>query len=340
MIRQPGRVPRRTFPERRTFMGIYDRGYYDGDQWRGDGQGGGGRSSFKQSAIASIILINVIVFVIDMFAPRVSFQAEVTLQDGTVGVQTVESNSHWVSFNMALKHKMTEVGYAGPLENPLFAYQLLTYGFAHSSIDEDFGIWHIAFNMLTLFFLGVAVEQKYGRTEFLKFYILAILVAGTVWLLVQVLRSQPASAVGASGAVAAVVMLFILNFPKQTLLLMGIIPMPAWVLGVLFIGMDVLNSMNHESRIAAEAHLAGAAFAAIYYFGKWNFQWLKFDWLTDRLSGKPKLKVHQPEASDELTREADIILDKVHRLGEESLTRKERKTLERYSKTVRKGRDN
>ena len=141
------------------------------------------------------------------------------------------------------------------------------------------------------------------------------------------------------GELVKIVMLFILNFPKQTLYLMGILPMPAWVLGVLFVGMDILNSINHESRIAAEAHLAGAAFAAMYFFGKWNFEWLRFDWLTDRFSGKPKLKVHRPEVTDELSREADAILDKVHRLGEESLTRKERKTLERYSKTVRKDRD-
>ncbi len=316
-------------------MGIHDRGYYDGDQWKGDGGGSGGRSSFRHSVIATIILINVAVFLLDMFSPRVTFTQ--TLADGTV--VSAESKSQWVSVNLALKHKMTAAGYPGPLENPLYSFQLLTYGFAHASIGEDSGLWHIAFNMLTLFFLGVAVEQKYGRNEFLKFYILALLFAGAVWLLVNYLRGQPAWAVGASGAVAAVVMLFIFNFPRQTLLLMGIIPMPAWLLGVLFVGMDILNSMNHESRIAAEAHLAGAAFAAIYYYGKWNFEWLKFGWLVDRLSGKPKLKVHQPEVTDELSREADAILDKVHRLGEESLTRKERKTLERYSKTVRKGRD-
>jgi hypothetical protein len=139
------------------------------------------------------------------------------------------------------------------------------------------------------------------------------------------------------------VILFVLNFPRQTLLLMGVIPMPAWVLGLLLVGLDILNSFSHENRIAVEAHLAGAAFALMYYYGKWNFGWLKFDWLKpigDRVSRKPRLKVHKPEEADpDLAREADLILDKVHRLGEESLTKKERRTLERFSRTVRKNRN-
>ena len=321
-------------------MGIYDRGYYDGDSWKG-GSEYDSRSSFKRSAIALIILINALVFVADMFSPKVTTEQTIEL-DGQQVTQSVPTNKQWVSVSLALKHGLQELGYPGPAENPLYVFQLLTYGFAHASIGDDFGLMHILFNMLTLFFLGVAVEQKYGKTEFLKFYVLALLFAGVVWLIAKVLTNQQQMAVGASGAVAAVVILFVLNFPKQTLLLMGIIPIPAWLLGVLFVGGDILNSFNSESRIAFEAHLAGAAFAALYFYGKWNFAWLQFDWLSrwgNRFSGKPNLKVHAPEdAEPDLARQADLILDKVHRLGEQSLTRKERKILERFSRTVRKNR--
>lgn len=323
-------------------MGIYDRGYYDGDSWKGD-SANGGRPSFRRTMIGTIILINVIVFLVDMFSPKVTFTETITLPNGQTQVSETKTNAQAVSVALSLKHRMDKVGYDGPLENPLYFWQILTYGFAHASIGDDFGIMHIAFNMLGLFFLGIPIEQKYGRAEFMKFYILALLFAGVVWLVVKTLGSGPQMAVGASGGVAAVVILFVLNYPKQTLLLMGIIPMPAWVLGLLFIGADVLNSLNSENRVAVEAHFGGAAFALMYYFGKWNFEWLKFGWLQRmgrRVSGKPNLKVHEPEDVDpELARQADIILDKVHRLGEESLTRKERKTLERFSKTVRKNRD-
>ena len=323
-------------------MGIYDRGYYDDDQWKGD-SANSGRSTFRKSAIATIIMINVIVFLIDMFSPKVTFEKTILNENGEEQVVQQPTNSQQVSVSLALKHGMDDVGYNGPAENPLCFYQLLTYGFAHASIGDDFGLMHIAFNMLTLFFLGMSVEQKYGRNEFLKFYVLALLFAGAVWLLVKVTTGTSQMAVGASGAVAAVVILFVLNFPKRTVLLMGVIPMPAWVLGVMFVGMDILNSFDSQSKIAFEAHLAGVAFAAMYYYGKWNFEWMKFGWLSrigDRFSGKPNLKVHTPQEADpELARQADVILDKLHRLGEESLSRKERKILERFSKTVRKNRD-
>ena len=324
-------------------MGINDRGYFEGDSWKGDGYQGGGRSGFKKSIIVTLIAINVIVFLLDIFSPKVTMQRTVTLENGQSQVVEEKTNRQSVSVTLALKHNMEDFGYSGPAENPLYVWQILTHGFAHASIGDDSGIMHIAFNMLTLLFLGMPVEQKYGRNEFLKFYLMALLFAGSVWLLVKILTGATATAVGASGAVAAVVILFVLNFPKNTVLLMGIIPMPAWVLGLLFVGMDVMNSFNHESRIAVEAHFAGALFAVLYFYGKWNFEWMKFGWLTsliDRLKGKPNLRVHAPdEIEPDLARQADIILDKVHRLGEESLSRKERKTLEKFSKNVRKKRD-
>ena len=313
-------------------MGIYDRGYYDGDAWKG-GSEYQQRSSFKQTAIAAIILINVAVFVVDMFSGPATFATE----NGEVET----GNTRAVAATLALKYGLADAGYPGPADNPIYVYQLLTYGFAHASISDENGLLHIAFNMLMLFFLGVPVEQKYGKAEFTKFYLLALVFSGVVWLLAKVATGQPQMAVGASGAVVAVVILFVLNYPKQKLLLMGIIPMPAWVLGLFMVGIDLFNSLSgSETRIAFEAHLAGALFAALYFYGTWNFSWIRAGKLGNRISGKPNLKVHSPDEGDpELAREADAILDKLHREGEGSLTRKERKTLEKFSRNVRKNRD-
>ena len=312
-------------------MGIYDRGYYDGDAWKG-GSEYDRRSSFKQTAIATIILINVVVFIVDMFSAP-AFEAR---EDGTE-----TSKTQVVAATLALKYGLADAGYPGPADNPIYVYQLVTYGFAHASIRDDNGLLHIAFNMLMLFFLGVPVEQKYGKAEFTKFYLLALVFSGMVWLLAKIAGGAPQMAVGASGAVVAVVILFVLNYPKQKLLLMGIIPMPAWVLGLFMVGIDLFNSLGgSESRIAFEAHLAGALFAAIYFYGHWNFAWIRSGKLGNRFSGKPNLKVHSPDEGDpDLAREADAILDKLHREGESSLTRKERKTLEKFSRNVRKNRD-
>lgn len=312
-------------------MGIYDRGYYDGDAWKG-GSEYDRRSSFKQTAIATIILINVAVFVVDMFSAP-AFESNTG--------EAEPSKTQVVAATLALKYGLADAGYPGPVDNPIYVYQLLTYGFAHASIGDDSGLLHIAFNMLMLFFLGVPVEQKYGKAEFTKFYLLAIVFSGLVWLLAKIAGGTPQMAVGASGAVVAVVILFVLNYPKQKLLLMGIIPMPAWVLGLFMVGIDLFNSLGgSDSRIAFEAHLAGALFAALYFYGRWSFDWIRLGKMGNRFAGKPNLKVHSPDEGDpDLAREADAILDKLHREGESSLTRKERKTLEKFSRNVRKNRD-
>ncbi len=222
----------------------------------------------------------------------------------------------------------------------MYVYQLVSYGFAHASIISERGIFHILFNMIALFFLGRPVEQRYGGREFIRFYLMAVVMSGLVWLISYALSGRVGIAVGASGAVAAVVMLFVFNFPRETVLLMGVLPMPAWILGVLLVGMDALTSLNPDSGIAVEAHLGGAAFAAAYFFGKWNFQWLRFDGLTNRLARRPSLKVHNPGPSrDSLSSEADQVLDKLHREGESSLTKRERRILEKYSREVRDRRD-
>lgn len=333
-------------------MGIYDRGYYNDDEWKGPDArravGGGTRSM-----VMVIIVINVVVYLLDMFS------GAVILPDGTPSENSMnlstflalkqgaaagyrdklDENPEWPA-EIREKLEAAESAARGPLDSPLYFYQLISYGFAHAPVISERSIWHIAFNMVALFFLGRPVEQRYGGQEFIRFYLLAIVVSGLVWMLSYALTNRAGVAVGASGGVAAVVMLFVFNYPREQILLMGIIPMPAWVLGVLLVGMDALNSLNPDSGIAVEAHLGGAAFAAAYYFGKWNFQWLRFDGLSKRLARKPNLKVHDPgKPREELSNEADQVLDKLHREGESSLTKRERKILEKYSRQVRDRRD-
>jgi membrane associated rhomboid family serine protease len=62
---------------------------------------------------------------------------------------------------------------------------LLTYGFLHSTED----IAHILINMLVLFMFGREVEARYGKREFLLFYLVGIIAAGT-GLVAQRVRGQ------------------------------------------------------------------------------------------------------------------------------------------------------
>jgi membrane associated rhomboid family serine protease len=225
------------------------------------------------------------------------------------------------------------------MKQPWQWYRIISYGFAHSSRD----VMHIVFNMASLYFLGRSVEERYGRMEFLRFYLVAIALGGLYWTARTWGGNQ--GMLGASGGVTAVCMLFVFCFPRVEILLMGVIPMPAWALGVLII---VGNMLGGRGGVAYDVHLVGAAFATLYFYGNLNFSFLEN--FTDRLrlSWRQKqrgFKVHRPQKSEEpevpLSKdevEADRILAKIHKLGQDSLTAAERKFMESYSRRVRERR--
>jgi membrane associated rhomboid family serine protease len=224
------------------------------------------------------------------------------------------------------------------MKEPWQWYRVLTYGFAHSS-----DIMHIVFNMASLYFLGRSVEERYGKWEFLRFYLVAIVLGGIYWT-IRTWNGGPPM-VGASGGVTAVCMLFVFCFPRVEVLMMGVIPVPAWVLGVLIV---VGNMWGGRSGVAYDVHLVGAAFAALYFYGNLNFGFLenlasgmKTSWRQKQRGFKVRRPddsevLEAPQSKDEV--EADRILAKIHQNGQESLTAAERKFMESYSRRVRERR--
>ena len=239
---------------------------------------------------------------------------------------------------------------------PWYWWQLLTYGFLH---DTE-GIRHILFNMIGLFCFGRAIEQRLGRMEFLRFYLLAIVAGGVIgsvtYLIQGALVGDPLQVtgytVGASGGVIAIAILFACFYPNQEILLMFVLPVKAWVVAVAFVLFDIAGAIGAatgvgpESSTAFTVHLAGAGFALAYYFRRWNLKWLNFAGVSDiprrlrQRSRRMKLKLHDPDRKmEQEAAEADRILGKIHESGESSLTASERKTLERYSRRQREKRD-
>lgn len=288
-------------------MGIYDREYYR-EQRPGLSLGA------PRTMVTTLVLINVAIYLAD-------------------GLLT--SQSHAITLTLAAK--------PGSLINPLQWWQLLTYGFAHDPEPT-----HILFNMLALWFLGRDVEAKYGRYEFLRLYLAMLVAGGVVWTALAKLEGAPNAGppmYGASGAVAGVVVLYALNFPRRTLLLFFVLPVPAWLVGVLVVVGDMLGATGRTgaSNVAYTVHLAGAAFAFLYYQLNWNFGRIPgADWLT-RFKPGPKLRVHQPQddesAENDFRAEVDRILQKFHEQGEDSLSRKERRTLKEASRRFQQRRE-
>ncbi len=223
---------------------------------------------------------------------------------------------------------------------------VLTYMFVHA------GPWHLAINMLVLFFFGPPLERRWGSPEFLRFYLVAGL-GGAVLSAVF----MPATVVGASGAVYGVMLAFAMNWPNAPIHVYGIFPVKAkWLVGFLFL-VSLLEGVSGASGgIAHFAHLGGIVAAFLY---------LKMDWrpaaLVPRRPGTPvvrpkpsgrkgKVSVsarkepapreHRSRAGNEdderrMLDEVDRVLDKISEKGIGSLTSAERELLDEVSRRRR-----
>ena len=207
-------------------------------------------------------------------------------------------------------------------------WQIITYGFVHSRGD----IFHILGNMFCLWFFGREVEGIYGKRSFLSFYLSTIAIAGVLGLYSQeMITGSRVSLLGASGGVAGVIILYICHFPHRTLLLYFVIPVRAWVLGIIFLLYDFVGTFS-DTHVAHTAHLVGAACGWIYFKTGWDLsRWIPSRKQFERFGPRRNVRLHQPK-KDQLADEVDRLLEKINREGTSSLSSKERRPLERASR--------
>lgn len=120
--------------------------------------------------------------------------------------------------------------------------------------------------MIGLLFFGGAVERRIGSREFALAYLLSGTVCGIVSLVIYVLAGTwNVFLLGASGAVFAILLLYAAFFPRSTIFIWGIIPIPA---PLLVIGYAVLETLymvfGMRSGVAHSTHLIGFAVAWAY----------------------------------------------------------------------------
>jgi len=143
-------------------------------------------------------------------------------------------------------------------------YRFLSYALIH-------GDWiHLLVNMMVLFSFGRIVEQYYGFYFGLKgiLYYLLLYVGGTA------LSTLPSygkhkddysyTAVGASGAVSAVLFTSIFFSPLEKILLYGILPMPGIVFGILYLAYSSYMGRKDKDHINHDAHLWGAIYGFLF----------------------------------------------------------------------------
>jgi len=131
---------------------------------------------------------------------------------------------------------------------------------------------HILINMLVLNNFGKLLERMLGSWFILLFYLVAGVVSSLSHAVVSAwFIGDPAlPALGASGSIAGLILIFSLLFPKEKILLLGIIPLPAMVGALAFIGLDIWGLLAQAKGgglpIGHGAHLGGAFTGIVWYF--------------------------------------------------------------------------
>lgn len=142
-------------------------------------------------------------------------------------------------------------------------YQLFTYMFIHG------GFIHILFNMMALAFMGPILEQVWGASRFLAFYVVTGVGAGIFNILLDVFFGVGTFGLmmGASGAVYGVLTAFGILFPNmEIMLLIPPIPIKAKYMVLILGGIALVSGFqaNPGDNTAHFAHLGGIVMAILF----------------------------------------------------------------------------
>ena len=129
--------------------------------------------------------------------------------------------------------------------------RMLTSGFLHADMT------HLIFNMLTLWFFAPVVISYLGDFSFLLVYF-GSLIFGSLLTMVFHKNDYGYRAVGASGAVTGVLYSAILLQPDMMLAIFFIIPMPAYIFGILYLLYSIYGMKAKNDNIGHTAHFGGA----------------------------------------------------------------------------------
>lgn len=185
-------------------------------------------------AIKALIVANVAMFVVGLIVPAVK------LRLGLVPANVVEQ---------------------------LAAWQLVTYMFLHD------GIFHILFNMLTLWMFGVELERMWGTRYFTKFYAVVGIGAGLTQLLASFVPYAPLEAIyftrtiGASGAIYGLLLAYALYFPNRPIYMYMVFPIPAKYFVMIMGAISLFSAIDGPTGVAYLTHLGGLVVGYLYLKG-------------------------------------------------------------------------
>ncbi|MEL6498060.1 MAG: rhomboid family intramembrane serine protease [Planctomycetota bacterium] len=231
----------------------------------------------------------------------------------------------------------------------LEVWRVVTFQFLHADIT------HLFFNMLGLFIFGGMVEQFLGRKRYLSYYLICGIGGGLLYLLFAGLAVAGAPLpgtlarttigtplIGASAGVFGVIVACARIAPDmRVMLLFPPIPLKMKWMAYGYVAIATFNLVTGGGNAGGDAaHLGGAA-AGFYFIRN---QHLLRGFLDFGIGPAPSgSRVNAKRAAHRSSRraqksdqdEVDRILAKVNAEGLQSLTGKEKKTLERASRDAR-----
>jgi membrane associated rhomboid family serine protease len=147
-------------------------------------------------------------------------------------------------------------------------WQLVTYQLLHDPQDP----LHLLFNMLVLYSFGGLFERRWGTRDFLRFYLICGCAAGAVgalaaWVAPGLFGAGPI--VGASGALAGLLMAFALIFPGQRVSIMMLATVQARQLVYAAVAIDAILFLT-GSHVAVMVHAGGFLTGWLLVTGRWR----------------------------------------------------------------------
>jgi len=144
--------------------------------------------------------------------------------------------------------------------------------FTHAFLHADYV--HLGINMLVLYSFGTGVEEIFMELEQQEiifsgtfFYLLLYVVSIALSSITTITRNRNNklySAVGASGAVSAVVFTYIFFAPLQKIYFYMVLPIPGIIFGVLYLVYSSYMNKRNNDNINHAAHFWGAVVGFLF----------------------------------------------------------------------------
>ena len=152
-----------------------------------------------------------------------------------------------------------------------YVWQVVTYMFVHGDLS------HLFFNMLALLIFGIQLERTLGSKEFLLMYFAIGILSGLFslgvyygfgrFLMANGIRPWTfgISLIWASGAIYGLLFAYAVVFPRSIIYIWAIIPVPAPLMVLGYAVIEFVSQFVSSSNVAHMTHLAGFAFAWLYF---------------------------------------------------------------------------